>query len=221
MMLNISNSGSALMPHGSVNALAPRRDKGPVLRRGRPMSLEPDALDAHPDVVEQLRWPFDFDAERQPRDAAGFTIAGSIEFRLIGRDGTGGQFAQFADQRILYASSEGQAGIIAANFEEFIKLIVAHPYWRDILHYSAGGKLDEMRRAAIALEARALDEEEDLVEARELVKSELGLDEPDDPVGALHHAVSASDVTIGYHYDNTCVPCSTATPSMTIRYFAA
>jgi hypothetical protein len=168
------------------------------------MSLEPDPLDAHPDVVQQLSWTFDFVAARPSHDRTCFTIANSIEFRLIGRDGAGGQFAQLADQRILYASSEGQAGIIAANFEEFIKLIVAHPYWRDILKYSAGGKLDEMRRAVIALEAYALDEEEDLVEARELVKSELGLDEPDDAVGALHHAVSASGVIIRDPYDNIC-----------------
>jgi hypothetical protein len=169
------------------------------------MTLEPDSLDAHPDVVEQLRWTFDFAAERQPRDRAFFTIANGIEFWLIGRDGAGGQFAQLADRRILYASSEGQAGIVAANFEEFIKLIVAYPYWRDILKYSAGGKLDEMRRAAIALEACALDEEEDLLEARELVKSELDVDEPDDPVGALHHAVSASNVIIRDSYDNICI----------------
>jgi hypothetical protein len=123
-------------------------------------------------------------------------VDGVEQFQQIGSDGAGGAFVLLPpSQRVLYVSSEGEAGIIAADFEEFIQLIVACPYWLDILAYSGSGKLAEMRRAAAAREA-ALDDEDEVNEARDFVRSQLALAEPTDPVGALHRAVSASDVTV-------------------------
>jgi hypothetical protein len=53
-----------------------------------------------------------------------------------------------------------------------------------------------MRPAAIAMKAFTPGEEEDIEEAREFVIEELALEEPDDAVGALHRAVSASDMMV-------------------------
>jgi hypothetical protein len=169
------------------------------------MSLDPDRLQTYPDVVDELSWTFDFVAELQPRDPPCFSVDGGTKFRLIGRDGAGGQFAELADGAILYASSEGQAGIIASGFEEFIRLLIALPHWRDVLKFSAGGQLDQMRRAATALESSGLGEEEELAEARALLKAVLSLTDPDDPVGTLHRAVSAAGVTIRDPYGNSCM----------------
>jgi hypothetical protein len=169
------------------------------------MPLEPDIFEAYPQVVEQLGSAFDFVAEHQPRDPVNFAVDGGIAFRVIGRDSSGGQFAQLTDGRVLYASSEGQAGVLAADFDFFLKLLVAVPYWRDILTFSGNGQLDEMRRAAVAFAKYAIEEREDLVEATALIRSELSLVEPDDPVGALHHAVSESGVIIRDLYGNTCM----------------
>lgn len=58
-----------------------------------------------------------------------------------------------------------------------------------------------MRRAAIALEAMTADEEEDLEEARESIKSELSLKEPVDAIAALHRAVSTSNVIVRSSFD--------------------
>jgi hypothetical protein len=55
-----------------------------------------------------------------------------------------------------------------------------------------------MRRAAAAQEAGVVDDEE-LEQARAFLKSQLGLAEPADPVGALHRAVSTSDVIVRGH----------------------
>ena len=53
---------------------------------------------------------------------------GVEQFQQIGSDAAGGAFVLLPPaQRVLYVSSEGQAGIIAADFEEFIQLIVACP----------------------------------------------------------------------------------------------
>jgi hypothetical protein len=96
---------------------------------------------------------------------------------------------------VLYVSSEGRAGVIADNFDAFIQLVVAHPYWLDILKFSAGGDLQEMRRAAAALEATR-DDEDDINEAREEIRIRLDLPDAADPVGALYEAVAASDAIV-------------------------
>ena len=98
-------------------------------------------------------------------------------------------------RNVLYVSSEGRAGIIAGTFEAFVQLVVARPYWLDILKFSTGGDLAEMRRAADALEA-TLDEDDDVNEVREEIRAALDLDETDDPVGALYDAVAASDAIV-------------------------
>jgi hypothetical protein len=129
------------------------------------------------------------------RTRSGF-LDGIEDFQPFGRDSTGGAFVELPGSlRVLYVSSEGQAGIIAANLAEFITMIVACPYWHDVLKFSGKGSLHEMRRAATALEA-TMDDDDDLDEARDYLKSQLGLVEPADPVGALHLAVSTSNVVV-------------------------
>jgi hypothetical protein len=160
------------------------------------MPLNPDALAANAEVVEQLCWSFDFRLETNLDQPEWFTVDGVEAIRPIGRDGAGGVFALLPpSQRLLYVSSEGQAGIIAADFDEFLQLILACPYWQDILKYSDGGSLAEMRRAATALQG-AFDDDDDINEARDFLMSELDLTEPADPVGALHRAASASEITV-------------------------
>jgi len=165
------------------------------------MPLTPDQLANEP--AERLMYP-PFDFRIEPPGDGWFSVDGVDQYKQIGNDGAGGAFVLLPpSQRVLYVSSEGQAGIIAADFEEFIQLIVTHPYWRDILRFSGGGKLAEMRRAAAALEA-TLDDEDEVNEARDFVRSQLALAEPADPVGALHRAVSASDVTVRAPDGNPC-----------------
>ncbi|WP_245331886.1 hypothetical protein [Bradyrhizobium sp. NAS80.1] len=98
-------------------------------------------------------------------------------------------------QNVLYVSSEGRAGIIAESFEAFVQLVVARPYWLDILKFSAGGDLVEMRRAADVLET-TLDDEDEINEAREEIRGALDLPAANDSVGALYEAVAASDAIV-------------------------
>jgi hypothetical protein len=163
-------------------------------------------LAAKDEVAERLSWMFDFRIDLEAHQTDWFTIDGVDKIQRIGREGAGGVFVQLPDQRILYISSEGEAGVIAGDFNAFLQLIVTHPYWQDLLKFSGGGKLSEMRRAAPALEAMTLDEEENLEEARDFVKAELALAEPVDAVAALHRAVSASTVIVRATSDgNPCV----------------
>lgn len=160
------------------------------------MRVDLNTLLAKDDVAERLSRRFDFRLDVDPHQAGWFTIDGIDEIQYIGEQGAGGVFVQLPDLRILYVSSEGEAGVIAADLNAFIQLIVAHPYWIDLLKYSGGGKLSEMQRAAPALEASILDEEEALDEARDFVIAELALSEPADAIAALHRAVSTSNVIV-------------------------
>jgi hypothetical protein len=158
-------------------------------------------LAADDEIAERLSSIFGFRLDLEAHQTDWFTIDGLDTCQHIGREGAGGVFVQLLDQRILYISSEGQAGVIAADFNAFMQLIVTHPYWQDLLKFSGGGKLAEMRRAAIALEAMTADEEDDLEQAREYVKSELALRDPVDAIAALHRAVSTSNVIVRSSFD--------------------
>jgi len=156
------------------------------------MPLTPEVLRANGEVVA---WLGSLDVTFAPDEERWFTIDGVDRPHQIGSDGSGGAFVLMPSQNVLYVSSEGRAGIIAESFEAFVQLVVARPYWLDILKFSAGGDLQEMRRAADALEATR-DDEDEVNEAREKIRSSLDLPEPDDPVGALYEAVAASDAIV-------------------------
>jgi hypothetical protein len=160
------------------------------------MRLVPQDLTTNAEVVDRLGWTFDLRVGTDPDEPLWFSVDGVEEIRPIARDSTGGVVALLAaTSRVLYVTSEGAAGIVAADLDEFIGLVATCPYWQDLLKFSGNGKLDEMRRAAAVLEAGYVDDEA-LDEARALLKSELGLAEPADPVRSLHGAVSSSDVIV-------------------------
>jgi hypothetical protein len=156
------------------------------------MSLSPENLSANSEVVA---WLGSFDVSFAADEEPWFAIDGIESPRQIASDGSGGAFVLLPSQNVLYVSSEGRAGIIADSFEALVQLVVACPYWLDVLKFSAGGDLAEMRRAAIALEA-TLDDEDEVNEAREEIRAALDLPEPDDPVSALYEAVAASDAIV-------------------------
>ncbi|KJC51511.1 hypothetical protein UB31_11325 [Bradyrhizobium sp. LTSP849] len=156
------------------------------------MPLSPESLSANSEVVTRLGT---FDVAFEPDEEPWFTIDGIESPRQIGSDGSGGAFVLLPSQEVLYVSSEGRAGIIADSFEAFVQLVVARPYWLDILKFSAGGDLAEMRRAAHALET-TLDDKDEVNEARADMRRALDLPQPDDPVGALYEAVAASDAIV-------------------------
>ncbi|UPK36379.1 hypothetical protein IVB18_03065 [Bradyrhizobium sp. 186] len=156
------------------------------------MPLSPEDLTANGEVAA---WLGSFDVSFAPDEEPWFAIDGIEKPRQIASDGSGGAFVLLPSQDVLYVSSEGRAGIIAGSFEAFVQLVVACPYWLDVLKFSAGGDLAEMRRAADALET-TLDDEDDINEAREAIRDALDLPEADDLVGALYDAVAASDAIV-------------------------
>jgi hypothetical protein len=164
-----------------------------------PISLE--AVAANDEAVERLAEACDLNLNVANYPAAGISVDGVAGYQRFARDSTGGAFVRLAGSpRILYASSEGAAGVIAADFDELVRLVVACPYWQSILKYSRNGDLAEMRRAAAALAAYH-DGDDDVDEVRAFFKSQFDVTAPADPVGALHRAVSTSDVVVRSPFD--------------------
>jgi len=156
------------------------------------MPLTPEVVTANRAVVARLA---SLDISFVPDEEPWFTIDGVENPQQIGTDGSGGALVLLPSLDVLYVSSEGRAGIIAGTFEAFVQLVVARPYWLDILKFSGGGDLQEMRRAAEALEA-TLDDEDEINETREEIRKSLDLSETDDPIGALYEAIAASDAIV-------------------------
>ncbi|HTJ67425.1 MAG TPA: hypothetical protein VL551_07850 [Actinospica sp.] len=104
-------------------------------------------------------------------------VASGTVLEAIAGDGTGGAFylcgADASERPVLYASSEGEAGIIARGFAEAVDLMSGLPYWRDCLGYSDNGDLETMQQVATLLRSDLLanhpDADADQTRAAELL----------------------------------------------------
>ncbi len=157
------------------------------------MTATPEILRANKEIRDML-WRFDFvvveDKEYGP---VWFDTLPLEPFEIVAQRSTGCVYALTGAQRhVLLATSEGQAGIMAASLQECLELVIAHPYWQDVLRFGKGD-LSEMRQLLRdrieEFEEQALDENPEIEEFQPLLRAQLGLAEPRDPLRQLHHAV--------------------------------
>jgi hypothetical protein len=149
-----------------------------------------DKLQQDSEIQKILQWPFDFDVEGA-RQVRWFVVNPVAEIKTIACDGTGSIFVLYGpQQKLFHVTSEGQAGMIARSFEEGVGLIVARPYWRDLLKFSGGGKIEEMRRVAPYLERELYKHHPDIDEQRAFLKRKLSLADGGDVIASLHSAVA-------------------------------
>ena len=125
---------------------------------------------ANADIRDKMFLICDIDTAPEEGVPDWITVDGKADAFAVARDGAGGLFLITpTSPRIIYASSEGEAGVIAEDLESLMTLIVTCPWWQNLLTYSAAGSLAEMRRAAPVLEASWLGEEEEFAAAREFL----------------------------------------------------
>ena len=125
-------------------------------------------------------------------------VASGAMLEPIAGDGTAGAFylcgADTSARPVLYASSEGEAGVIARDFAEAVDLMIGLPYWRDCLGFSNNGDLDTMQKVATLLQsdlpANHPDADADQSRAAELI----GRERKPSPllVTRLHDAVASA-----------------------------
>jgi hypothetical protein len=157
------------------------------------MTVTPEILRANKEVRDML-WCFDFlVVDNQDYGPVWFDTAPLEPFEIVAQRSTGCVYALTgAPRHVLLATSEGQAGIMAASLQECLELVIAHPYWQDVLRLGKGdlSAMRQVLRARIEeFEDEALDDNPEIAEFRSLLRVQLGLAEPSDAAKLLHHAV--------------------------------
>ncbi|WP_230862662.1 hypothetical protein [Amycolatopsis camponoti] len=117
---------------------------------------------------------FDFDIARlDPVEPV--RLASGGELRAVAGDASGGTFFVCDDGPVLYAGSEGTAGIVAADLDATIRLVVGVPTWQDVV--ADAPDTDAMRASFEASYAELRADEPRIDQLGAEVISELDLDQ--------------------------------------------
>ncbi|MFE0457930.1 hypothetical protein ACFW1A_01555 [Kitasatospora sp. NPDC058965] len=148
-------------------------------------------LRERPDLAGLAAYPFNFDIARDEHVEA-VRLASGAGLAAVAGDDTGGTFFVCAGGEVLYAGSEGEAGLIADCVDEALEVLIGLPGWHD---YTG---LDPHADDAM-LSAAAADTEDDLREYygpdldadRSTLLAALGLREipPAQLIRRLHQAL--------------------------------
>jgi hypothetical protein len=91
-----------------------------------------DRLRKNPRVAALLADVFDFDIARlDPVEPV--RLASDGELRVVAGDASGGTFFVCDGGPVLYAGSEGSAGIVATGLDAVVRLVVGVPTWHDVV----------------------------------------------------------------------------------------
>jgi hypothetical protein len=100
---------------------------GPAMaRRDRALGL----LRQHSELAELAAFPFDFDLDRAEHGEA-VRLASGTALQAVAGDDTGGTYFQCSNGEVLYASSEGEAGLVGDSVDEALEVLIGLPGWRD------------------------------------------------------------------------------------------
>ncbi|MEU9406977.1 hypothetical protein AB0E08_15010 [Streptomyces sp. NPDC048281] len=148
-------------------------------------------LRQHRRLAELAAFPFNFDLDRAGDghvEPVRLASGGSLD-AVAGCD-TGGTYFVCADGSLLYADSEGSAGIIGSSVDEALEVVIGLPGWRDHVSLTpADGEAAILARVAeIEDEIR---EYHGIDEERAELRAALGLPDrsPVDLLGMLHTAL--------------------------------
>ncbi|WP_406441903.1 hypothetical protein OHB00_38430 [Streptomyces sp. NBC_00631] len=148
-------------------------------------------LRQHPRLAELAAFPFDFDLDRAADghvEPVRLASGGPLE-AVAGSD-TGGTYFVCPDGSLLYADSEGSAGITGSSVDEALEIMIGLPGWRDCLYLTpADGEAAILGRVAeIEDEIR---EYHGIDAERAELRAALGLPDrsPVELLGMLHTAL--------------------------------
>jgi hypothetical protein len=110
-----------------------------------------DRLRRSPRLAELAAFPFDFDLCRADH-GEDVRLASGAPLEGIAGDDTGGTYFLCGEAGVLYADSEGRAGLIAESLADTVELVTGLPGWRDHLHLPPETGEEELSAAAIEAE---------------------------------------------------------------------
>ncbi|WP_351222175.1 hypothetical protein [Streptomyces sp. NPDC002133] len=162
-------------------------------------------LREHPRLAQLAAFPFDFDLRRAEHGEAVRLASGASPEPMAGDDSGGTYFLcggpdrsdrpngpDRTDGPVLYASSEGQAGLIGATVTEALEILIGLPGWYDYVALAPDAG-EERILAAVAEQEDGIRESyaPDLDAQRIELRTALGLPErsPVELLGMLHAAL--------------------------------
>jgi hypothetical protein len=132
-----------------------------------------------PDLAELLLETCEFDLTRGDH-AEPVRLSSRHALEAIAGDASGGTFFLCGERRstrpVLYASSEGEAGLIGQSLTDALEIMIGLPSWRDCLKFSGGGDLVIMKSAAEHLQRDEFTDQPDIGAARTRLTTALSLD---------------------------------------------
>ncbi|MFD4554147.1 hypothetical protein ACFWP5_07440 [Streptomyces sp. NPDC058469] len=140
-------------------------------------------------LAELAAFPFDFDLDRADH-VEPVRLGSGGPLRPVAGDDTGGTYFVCADGSVLYADSEGSAGIIGSSVDEALEIVIGLPGWRDHLDLSPSDGPEKIL-ARVAETEEEFREDYGIDEARPELRAALGLSErsPVELIGMLHTAL--------------------------------
>ncbi|SDK29627.1 hypothetical protein [Streptomyces indicus] len=148
-------------------------------------------LRREPRLAALAAFPFNFDLGRAAHghvEEVRLASGGALE--VLAGDDTGGTFFRCADGSVLYASSEGDAGIIGSTVDEALDILTGLPGWGAYVRLSPADGAEAVR-AAVEETEEELREYYGIDDERAELRTALGFPDrsPLELVGLLHAAL--------------------------------
>ena len=159
-----------------------------------------DTLNLHkkilsrPELNDILQEYFDFEIIEPSLNTEEYFFKTYEKAIVIAKDASGGIFAlvgngELENNPVIYISSEGDAGKVGGDFEEFLAVMVTCPYWLDLLKFSGNGQMSEMIKTLPFLNDEILEDFPEIENVKGKVIFELSIKKISDPVETLHKSI--------------------------------
>lgn len=153
-----------------------------------------EKLKANDNLHDFLAEYFDFELIDSIESSTKYYFKVDDISKVIGQDTSGGVFAivgkgEIYNLPVIYISSEGQAGKVGRNFEEFFSIMISCPYWKDLLKFSGNGQLSEMKKANLYLNGELLEDFPEIVTIRNDITSNLNFTLILNPIETLYSSM--------------------------------
>jgi len=131
-----------------------------------------------PGIADLLHSSFEFGVFRNEHGEA-VRVSSGAALEAIAGDLAGGTFFLCHDEDghrpVVFASSEGQGGLIADDLKAALEIITGLAVWQDCLKFSDGGRSEVMEATASLLEGDLIRDEPKIAEHRARIAAALSL----------------------------------------------
>jgi hypothetical protein len=146
-------------------------------------------------LAELAAFPFDFDLDRAVHGhVEEVRLASGGPLETVAGDDTGGTYFVCPDGSVLYADSEGSAGVIGSSVDEALEVVIGLPGWHDYVRLAPDAG-EEKILACVAETEEEIREDYGIDEGRAELRAALGFPERSavELVGRLHAALLRSE----------------------------